>query len=205
MKKNVTGIILCGGKSSRMGENKALLEFEGVRLIDRVLDGLRALFQEIILVTNTPRDYTDLDAEIVTDIIPGKGAIGGIYSGLFYASGDCSFVCACDMPFIEQAFISYMVRRSGTYDVVVPRSRDGRQPLHALYSRRCLNKMEKQIHENRLKISDLYQSMKVLEIGPEEIAAHAREGERVFFNVNTKEDWDQVLKNGNENGGKSPE
>lgn len=191
--KNVTGIILCGGKSSRMGENKAFLEYRGVRLIEHVMAALRELFDEVILVTNTPQEYADYNAEIVTDIIPGKSSLGGIYTGLFYASGDRGFVCACDMPFIDPEFIAYMVKRSVSYDIVVPRSREGRQPLHALYSRRCLNRIERQIKENQLKIARLYECLKTLEIGPDEIAGHSRkEVERMFFNVNTKEDWEAL-------------
>lgn len=195
--KKITGIILCGGKSSRMGENKAFLEYSGMSLIEHVITALRGLFGEIILVTNTPVEYAGLDAEIVTDIIPGKSSLGGIYTGLFYADGDYGFVCACDMPFIDREFIAYMIRRSGSYDIVVPRSRDGRQPLHALYSRRCLNRMERQITENRLKIAQLYENMNTLEIGTDEIARHSREEvERMFFNVNTKEDWEAVRGDG---------
>ena len=188
-----------------MGVNKALLEYEGARLIDRVLATLRGLFKEIIMVTNTPREYADLDAEIVTDLIPGMGAVGGIYTGLFYASGDYSFVCACDMPFMNQSFISYMVRRSGNYDIIVPRSTGGRQPLHALYSRRCLNRIEKQVREGRFKISDFYEHLRVLEIKPEEIERHSQDIDRIFFNVNTQEDWTKFREDGSADGRQDPE
>ena len=79
----MTGIILCGGQSSRMGCSKALMEYKGVRLIERITCVLKGLFKEIVLVTNRPGDYYGLDVEIVTDLIPGKGAIGGLYTGLF--------------------------------------------------------------------------------------------------------------------------
>ncbi len=189
--KDVTGIILCGGKSSRMGFNKALLEYEGKRLIDRVLDVMKDLFEEVLLVTNTPREYAGLDAEIVTDIIPGKGALGGIYTGLFYATRERAFVCACDMPFLDREFIRYLIARPGTHDIVIPWSEGGRQPLHAVYARRLIQKIERQIADDRLKISGLYETSKVLEIKPEEVEAHSREARR-FMNVNTTEDWEKI-------------
>jgi len=194
IKKNeITGIILCGGKSSRMGVNKALLEYQGVRLIESILKLHHELFDEVILVTKTPLDYAYLDAEIVSDIIPGRGAISGIYTGLFYASHEHSFICACDMPFLDKEFIEYMLQRLDSYDIVVPRSRDGRQPLHALYSKKCLRNIEEQIKNNLFKIDYLYNSTKLLEIEPKDIDAHIHcDRERIFFNVNTNKDWKEI-------------
>ena len=105
----MTGIILAGGKSSRMGTNKAFLTVGGERLIDRTVRIFKDIFHEVILVTNTPFDYLDQDCTIATDIIKGKGALGGIYTGLFFASHDHSFVSACDMPFLDKSFIKYMI------------------------------------------------------------------------------------------------
>ncbi|MCX5820100.1 MAG: molybdenum cofactor guanylyltransferase, partial [Deltaproteobacteria bacterium] len=105
----MTGVILSGGKNRRMGENKAFLRIEGERLIDRTVRLFRTVFQEVIIVTGSPLDYLDQQATIVTDILPEKGALGGIYTGLFYATEEHAFVTACDMPFLNRAFLEYMV------------------------------------------------------------------------------------------------
>ena len=106
----MTGVILSGGKSARMGMNKAFLEFEGKRLIDRTVTMFRDIFQEVILVTNSPLEYLDQDCIIVSDIFKNKGALGGIYTGIFYASCDQVFVSACDMPFLNRSFIGHMIK-----------------------------------------------------------------------------------------------
>lgn len=188
MKKNITGIILAGGKNSRMGKNKAFLEINGKRLIDKVLDVYQILFSEIIIVTNDPLAYVDIpNSIIVTDIYKGKGSLGGIYSGLFYASNDYSFVAACDMPFLKKDFIIYMIDQIGRNDIIVPELSEGFQALHAIYSRRCLPLMKKRILSDNLKISGLFKEMHLLKITEEIISPFNVEG-NLFVNINTPED-----------------
>ena len=185
-----TGIILCGGKSSRMGTNKALIKFQGEKLINRAVRILKRLFCEIILVTNTPDIYSDQDVRIVTDIIPGAGALGGIFTGLFYAGCEYAFICACDLPFLDKRFIEFMRSRIERHDVVIPRSHDGLQPLYAFYSTRCLQKIERQILWGDMKITDFFKGLKVFEIPAETIAAFDPH-DRIFFNINTPEDMEK--------------
>lgn len=135
---SVSGVILAGGKSSRMGQDKALMEYRGERLIDRLEGILREFFHEIIIVTNTPADYLEHDAIIVTDIFPNKGPIGGIYTGLFYMKNDYAFVTACDMPFLNVRFINYIINLIEGHDIVVPQTLKGFEPLNAVYSKRCI-------------------------------------------------------------------
>src|SRR5512136_2460327 len=116
---SMTGVILSGGKSTRMGTNKAFLEIGGKRLIDRTMLVFRDMFPEIILVTNSPLDYLDQDCIIASDIFKNKGALGGIYTGLFYASYDHVFVSACDMPFLNRSFIEHLIKCVDKYDIVV--------------------------------------------------------------------------------------
>ncbi len=85
LRKDITGIILAGGKSSRMGTDKALMQFQGEKLIERTMRTFRSVFPKIMIITNTPLDYLDQDAGIATDIFPGKGPLGGIYTGLFFS------------------------------------------------------------------------------------------------------------------------
>jgi molybdopterin-guanine dinucleotide biosynthesis protein A len=183
----MTGIILSGGKNARMGVNKAFIRVGGERIIDRTIRIFRELFEEIVLVTNEPLGYLEFDLKIVTDIIKEKGALGGLYTGLFHSSCEHAFVCPCDMPFLSIDFIRYMQERAKGYDVVVPVQPEGFQPLHAIYSRRCMPAIKKCIDEDRLKVTGFYKKARVLEIPPEVIASFDPEG-RIFFNINSPDD-----------------
>jgi len=186
-KAKVTGIILAGGKNLRMGKNKAFLEVNGQRIIDRTAILFRDIFDEVILVTNTPLDYLDLNLRTVTDLVPGKGSLGGIYSGLFHASYAHAFVVACDMPFLHADLIRYEIDLCPRFDIVIPRTEDGYQPLHAVYSQRCLPFMEDLLRKDILKIIDFFPQVKKREVSTEEIRRFDP-GVRSFQNVNTPED-----------------
>jgi molybdopterin-guanine dinucleotide biosynthesis protein A len=188
MKKDMTGIILAGGKNSRMGINKAFLEIDGTRLIDNILAVYQKIFSEIIIVTNDPLSYTEFpDTLIVTDIYKDKSALGGIYTGLFYATHDYSFVTACDMPFINEDFIIYLTGQVGKHDVIVPELSEGFQPLHAIYSRNCLSHIKKLLSADKLKIVGFYKEVRLLSIPEEKIKPFNKDG-RLFLNVNTPKD-----------------
>lgn len=187
----MTGIILSGGKNTRMGENKAFIRVDGERIIDRTIRIFGDLFEETVLVTNDPLAYLEFDLKIVTDIIKGKGALGGIYTGLFHSSCEYAFVCPCDMPFLNSDFVRYMQERAQGYDAVVPVQPAGFQPLHAIYSQRCMPFIRKCIDEDRLKITGFYKKVRVLEIPPEVTAPFDPEG-RMFFNVNSPEDLEEA-------------
>src|SRR4030066_1889880 len=102
MKEKLTGIILAGGKNARMGKKKSFLKVENARLIDKILGVYHEIFSEVIIVTNDPLFYTEFaNAVLVTDIYKNKGALVGIYAGLFFASYNYSFIAACDMPFLN--------------------------------------------------------------------------------------------------------
>ncbi len=187
-KTKITGIILAGGKNSRMGEPKAFLKIENRRLIDRTLDIYREIFAEIIIVTNDPLAYTEFsDAFIVTDIYKGKGALGGIYTGLFYSSHNYSFASACDMPFLSHDFIQYMTALAARHDIIVPEVAEGYQPLHAIYSKNCLTPIKRLITADKLKITGFYKEMRLLKVPEEKIKPFNHDG-RLFQNINTPED-----------------
>ncbi|MBN1380444.1 MAG: molybdenum cofactor guanylyltransferase [Deltaproteobacteria bacterium] len=176
-----------------MGRNKSFLEIDGERLIDRTVRILRDIFTEIIIATNSPLEYLDLDAQIVTDIFKGKGSLGGIYTGLFYASSEKSFVTACDMPFLNQSFIEYMVKSAAEkHDIVVPKTPKGPQPLHAIYAKTCLPNIKNLMDQDKLKITGFYKGLDVLFIQPETLQSFDPE-ERMFFNINSEEDLKQVI------------
>jgi molybdopterin-guanine dinucleotide biosynthesis protein A len=118
-----TGIILAGGKNLRMGQNKAFLEVQGEKIIDRIKRIFVELFDEVLLVTNSPADYLNLNLRTLTDLYREKGSLGGVFTGLFHASFSHAFVAACDMPFLRPALISHLVRLSPGYDIVIPEQR----------------------------------------------------------------------------------
>ncbi|MEE9911437.1 MAG: molybdenum cofactor guanylyltransferase [Deltaproteobacteria bacterium] len=191
-KDNITGIILAGGKNTRMGLNKAFLEIDGERLIDKTLNIYRQIFTEIIIVTNDPLSYIEFgDAALVTDIYKAKGPLGGIYTGLFYSKNSHAFACPCDMPFLNKNFIEYLIGQTGKYDVIVPELVEGYQPLHAVYSRNCLPSIKRLLLADKLKITGFYRDVRVLAIGEEQIRPFDQDG-RLFQNLNTPAELEKV-------------
>ena len=189
----ITGVILAGGKNTRMGKNKAFLEIDGQKIIDRTVELLKGIFSQVILVTKTPLEYSYLDVEIVIDIVPKRGSLIGIYTGLFYSSHPCSFVTACDMPFLNRQVIEYMITISKTYDVVIPHLIDGYHPLHAIYSKRCIKSIEKLIREGNLKVIDFFDKVKVKEVTSDDLSSLDATANS-FLNINTPEDLARIKK-----------
>lgn len=185
---NVTGVVQAGGRSVRMGGSpKALLSLGGQRLIDRVIEVLRAVTREVLVVTNTPDLYAGLGLPMVPDVFPEGGALGGIYAGLCAAPGEAAFTVACDMPFLSPAVARLVVDRAGEADVVIPRVGGQWETLHACYARSCLGPMERRLRAGQLKITGFFEEVRVLAIAEAEIARLAPP-ELVFMNVNTPED-----------------
>jgi len=187
----ITGIILAGGKNLRMGKNKAFLEVNGERIIERTRNLFRELFDEVLLVTNSLPDYLDLNLRMVADLYAGKGALGGIYTGLFHASHSHVFVAACDMPFLNKDLIRHLINLSPGYEIVIPKTRDGWQPLHAIYSQKCLPFMEDLIRQDNLKIIDFFHRVKKREVPTEEILP-LDPNLASFLNVNTPEELARI-------------
>ncbi|MDD5169601.1 MAG: molybdenum cofactor guanylyltransferase [Syntrophales bacterium] len=185
----MTGVLLSGGKNTRMGYNKAFLRFDGERLIDRSIRIYRSLFTEIILVTNEPLLYLDQDVTIVTDLSKHKGPLMGIYTGLFYASSDDIFIAACDMPYLSGNFIKYMIDQKGDEDIVAPLSAGGPEPLHAIYSKRCLGPIRRLLDTGNLKVTGFYRGLRKKMIEGEILQSFDPQG-RMFANVNTPQEYD---------------
>lgn len=170
-----------------MGKNKAFLEIDGRRIIDRTRDIFADIFDEVLVVTNTPLDYLDLNLRLVADLVPGKGSLGGIYTGLFHASHPRAFVAACDMPFLTPALIGFLNGMAPRFDIVIPRTEDGLQPLHAVYGKDCLPFMAELLSRDNLKIIDFFNRVRVREVPSEEILPFDPEL-KSFLNINTPED-----------------
>ena len=188
----MTGIILAGGKSTRMGGNKAFMDAGGVPLFERVYRIFKEIFPEIIIVANDARPFERYEARLQKDIILNKGALGGLYTGLFHSPSYHAFCTACDMPLLNPWVIKYMVEERDEYDVIVPKTHDGLHPLHAIYSKKCLNPMRQLLTRNDLKIVNFYHQVRVRYIEEMEI----REFDphmRSLINVNTEEEMEAVL------------
>lgn len=201
----VSAVVLAGGDSRRMGADKAFLKMPGGgTIIDTILSKLAQLSDEIILVTSRIQRYERLGVEVVADIYPGKGALGGIYTGLSVMSHTHGLVVACDMPFLKLPLLRYMLVTAPEYDVVVPRAvpwgglegvRKGKEtarehllhPLHAVYSTSCLEPMKDLLESGDLRIMSFYPRVRVRYVEEEEIDIFDPE-HLSFFNINTPAD-----------------
>jgi molybdopterin-guanine dinucleotide biosynthesis protein A len=184
----VTGVVLAGGKSRRMGGSpKALLEFGGRPLIQHIVETLGSVCPDCLIVTNSPQLYAFLDRPMVGDVFPEGGALGGIYSGLAAAPGQAALSVACDMPFLSPELLAYLAGRAPEADVVIPDVAGELQPLHAVYGKACLPAMERRLVQGRLKITGFFDEVRVLRIATEEIARLA-DPALVFANLNTPDD-----------------
>ena len=200
----VTGVILAGGKSRRMRQNKALMRLGDDSLIAHVIRRMRLVTDELLLITNTPTEYTHLNVGMHSDIIPDTGALGGIYTGLTYASHDTVLCVACDSPFLEPKLLTYLVSVLGEYDAVMPYTYSSRQTpfrrnntqitlqtLCAAYAKRCLPIIEQMIRESDLRVHALAEHAHVQRVSPEIWEEFDPEG-RSFFNINTPEDFERA-------------
>ncbi|MBI1999904.1 MAG: molybdenum cofactor guanylyltransferase [candidate division NC10 bacterium] len=195
----MSAAILAGGRSTRMGTNKALLPFDGVRIIDGLLRKLRPLFPEVLVIANDRDVYADLGVPVFPDRIPEKGSLGGIYTAVFHSTFPQTFCIACDMPLANPAVIAYLRDRASGYDVVVPRTADGYQPLHAVYGKACLPHMEAMIRADRLKIDRLFPVVRVRTVAEEELRP-LDPSLRGFINVNTREELETAARLTQEGG-----
>jgi molybdopterin-guanine dinucleotide biosynthesis protein A len=193
MVSDVTCLILAGGASRRMGQDKAFIQVEGIRLLDYVYGTCRELFSEIIIVTNQPQQFVDYHTPVITDEIPGIGSIGGLYTGLKRASNYYSFCVACDMPFLNSELIALIIEKRHNSDVVIPKTSAGLEPLHAIYSKRCIEPIKKLIERGDLKIPNFFPEVQVTYCGEEEIKK-VDPTLTSFMNVNTKKDLFQIQK-----------
>lgn len=183
----MTAIILAGGKSSRLGYDKAFIKIKGASLIKRQLNTLKKLFKNLIIVTNNPDNYRFKGIKVIPDIIPNRGPLSGIYSGLMASNTLYNFVLACDMPFINSELIKYMIKSKDKFDAVVPKLKKGYETLFAIYSRNCLPIIYETINKNNFKVRNIFSKIKLKKIGEQEISKFGDPG-ILFMNINTKDD-----------------
>jgi molybdopterin-guanine dinucleotide biosynthesis protein A len=187
----VTGIVLAGGKSSRLGREKALERIGDKSLIENAIDSLIPVSQEILVVTSGEQFDTiasvDLKAKIIVDMYPGAAALGGIYTGLASASTFYGLVVACDMPFLNSALLHYLIKIAPGFDIVAPRVRGKLELLHAVYSKNCLSTIKRLLDGNILQVLQLLDLVKTRYVTEDELDKFDPE-HLSFFNINTLND-----------------
>jgi molybdopterin-guanine dinucleotide biosynthesis protein A len=197
--KHMTGVILAGGEGKRLGRDKTEIVIEGALLIEGIVSKLRKSFEEILLITSKKKlqhcssRFSHLDIKIYADIFDGTGSIAGVHSGLYHSSHSHAFFVGCDMPFLNLSLIDYFKQITDENDVVVAQCEAGFEPLHTIYSKRCMTYLEKLIQSKNLRIYDFYDEVKIRIV---------REDERerydplkiCFFNINTEETLHEAIK-----------
>lgn len=185
---NVTGVILAGGKSSRMGSNKALLPYRGGRFIEAIQRLLADIFDEVILVTNTPDQYDFLPCRKVPDLYEGMGVLAGIHAGLHHSSNQAIFAVACDMPYLVEELIRQLASRADAGGVLIPESPGGLEPLHAIYGKGCLAAIEATLLSGQRRIVSFFDRTNVSRMNLEHVACFDPAFVS-FLNINTPDDY----------------
>lgn len=193
----LSAAVLAGGKSSRMGQDKAFLTLTdgGQPMIETVLERLQAIADDVLIVANDPARFASLGVRVVPDLEPGMGALAGIQAALSGAAYDHCLVVACDMPFLNPALLHAMATLPRDYDVLAPylpgasrQSRDGRtyQTLHAIYGKACLPAIAAQVATGNRQVIGFFPGVRVRPLEIEEVQEHDPDL-RSFFNANTPE------------------
>ena len=189
-KNGVTVAIQAGGKSSRMGQDKAFVKLNGRPLIEIVRDTVIDVGAEHILITNKPDAYAHLGLPMFGDLYPDHGPLGGIYTAISQASHPHVLVVACDMPWLSRPLLAYMLSLRATADIIIPRWDKFPEPLHAVYNKTCLPAIKTNLDNGRLKITGFFGQVQVKYLDRDIIEQFDRNG-RSFVNINTPEDLNQ--------------
>jgi molybdopterin-guanine dinucleotide biosynthesis protein A len=188
-----TGIILAGGKSRRLGTDKASLIFDGRPLLDIVIERLSGVCSEVIVASGRAAEgrKTPLPVRFVADLAPGRGPLGGVQAGLAAATAEFALVVACDMPFLNPGLLAYMASLPRRYQALVPRAAGRWHPAHAIYARSCLSTVEELLARRNSSMRDLLSRLDVRELSEDELRRHDPEG-LSLFNVNEPRDLERA-------------
>jgi len=197
----LSGAILAGGQSQRLGQDKALLRLwgpQGPTLLEATIALLAAVCDEVLIVTDTPHSWLDLPVRVVLDHYPGGGALGGIYTALLEAEHPFVLTVACDMPFLNRDVLDYMAGLPRDYDVLIPRTYAPEQrrfqfePLHAIYGRPCLRPIQELLEQGQRRIVRFFPHVRVRYL--EEDLSHLDPAGLSFRNINTRRDLEEALR-----------
>ncbi len=195
---DITGVLLAGGKSRRMGQDKRTLVLDGETLFNRALDVLVEIFPEVIVVLGLEDFPVHNDTvRVVNDLIPNRAAAGGLYTGLFYATQQRVFVVACDMPYLNLDVIRFMASISSRFDITLAELAHGLQTMHAIYSKRCLSHLEQMVKSENLRVQNLLDesSLEIRKVLESEILPYDNHL-LSFMNVNSPADLELARKIG---------
>ena len=191
----MTGLIIAGGQSRRLGQDKRFLVLGGRTCLQRVVDSYRGLFEEILIVADRDEPFQGMGVKVVIDLVPGRATLGGLYTGLHYATSGVVFAAACDMPWISPLTIKVVLEHAGRGDIVIPDLAGKLQPMHALYSKACLPVLQLFVEAQKLKVQDLCERPELTVCRIPESAFRAVDPElRSFFNINSPDDLAQARK-----------
>ena len=187
--KNTNGYILAGGKSSRMGTDKGLLLFEGKAMIQYVIEQMQPIFDKLVIVSNNP-EYEKFGLEVIPDLIKDIGPAGGIYTALHHSEAKLNFMVSCDMPFVTQEAIAFIVKNADENQIALLENQGKLEPLFGLYAKDCERVWLQLIQQKTVKLQDMvsYFKLKIIPIENNEIFAAS-----FFKNINTKEDFNNAL------------
>ena len=182
------GIVLAGGFSTRVGQDKAQLPWGESDLLHHVLMQLGQVCSDRIVVINREWKPKIPGVRVVEDIIPQRGPLSGIHAGLSACTESCAFITACDMPFLVPDAVSYLFSHAGGWDAVLPGHGKDLEPLFAVYSRKCIPVIEDLLNQDIRKVQNLFPSIRYRLVNPEEFRQFDREL-KLFHNINTMRDY----------------
>ena len=185
------GFVVAGGKSRRMGSDKALLPWEGSTLLDHAIARLRAVCNDVVILSGAETRYTDRGQPVVIDRDPETGALGGLASGLEILEDGRGLFLGVDLPFVPAALLRHLLALAEGWDAVVPASPEGPEPLCAVYARACREPVLRAVHEGRLKMTAFWPDVRVRLVPPEELRVFG-EPSSLFRNLNTPADYERA-------------
>lgn len=191
MERDITGVILVGGKSRRMGTDKAFITIAGRPLFEIVLEIFSKAFPRIILVGDRPERFASYNLPMLPDIFPGS-SLGGLYTGLFHAPTPHVFVSSCDLPFPNLDILRYLCSLKEGYDAVVPMTSHGYEPLFALYSKSCLAPIKTLLESGECCAFAYYPQLNIRYVTADELKRFDAGG-TAFLNLNTPEELAKII------------
>jgi len=193
MYSDVTGIILSGGKSSRMGVNKSFLKIDEKTIIERIAELMKSLFNEVDIITNETNEYEFLKLPLYQDIYKGMGPLGGIHSGLVNSKTEKNFIISCDIPLITKEMIEHIINYKTKKPIVFCEAAGYHQPLAGVYKKDILSKIDEVIgHTKNVSDNSLHFFLKIIEaeiINPQNLSFYSDD---LFYNINNPKDYEYV-------------
>lgn len=193
-KHQVTGIILAGGSSTRIGKNKAFLQLGSRSVIEHTISRVLGVVDDLLLVANNVEEYRDLPVEpmkLVQDLIPYRGPLGGILSGLEVSTTYINLIVACDMPFLNPFLLNFLLTQIHGYDAVIPMTEAGPEPLHAVYTKSCVPAIKKAVSQGETRVISFFDQVEIEYVDQETLQFYDPEN-LSLFNINTLEDLERA-------------